>query len=244
MTELSATGNDRIAMGANMSPFDHVSVEIADLYEEAKHWADGTPIQSEEQHDAVTALYDALHAAGKRADELRVSEVEPLDEAKKAIQARYHPLIGDTKAGKGKVVIGKEALGKLLADWRAAKAKEKAEAAERARRDAEQERAKAEAAIRASSGDIEARERAEDMLALADEADRYAARQQKRAETGNKLRTVYVAELMDLHAAIKHYWGENQVPFEELVTMLAAADVRAGKRSIPGFEIKEEKKAI
>ena len=244
MTELSATGNDRITMGANMSPFDQVSVEIADLYEEARNWADGTPIQSDEQHHAVTALYDALHDAGKRADELRVKEVEPLDEAKEAIQARYHPLIGDTKAGKGKVVIGKEALGKLLSDWRAAKAKEKAEAAERARKDAEQERAKAEAAIRASSGDLEARERAEEMLALADEADRYASRQQKRAETGNKLRTVYVAELMDLHAAIKHYWGENTAPFEELVTTLAAADVRSGKRSIPGFEIKEKKKAI
>lgn len=243
-TALSATGNDRIAMGANMSPFDLIASEIADLYDEAKNWADGKPITSEAEHKALSDLYDMLHAAGKKADELRVSEVAPLDEAKAAIQERYHPLIGDTKKGKGKVVRGKEVLNAVLAAWRQKIAAEKAAAAEKARREAEEERAKAEAAIRASADDLEARERAEEALALAKDADVFASRQERKAATGTGLRTVWTAELTDLNTAVRHYWKLSEAPFIALVTELASQDVRAGKREIPGFNVTESKRAI
>lgn len=228
----------------NFTPFDEVSLEIEKLYDEAKNWADGTPIETEDQHKAVSDLYDALMAAGKAADELRVTEVTPLDKAKDAIQARYHPLIGDTKKGKGKVVLAKSALNSMLADWRQKLAAAKAEAAEKARREAEEERRKAEEAIRASAGDIEARERAEEALVLAKEADVFASRQERKAATGNGLHTVWTAELSDPNAAVRHYWSVSQVPFIALVTELAAQDVRAGKRDIPGFTVTETKRAI
>lgn len=228
----------------NMSPFDEVSLDIESLYDEAKNWADGTPIENEDQHKAVSDLYDALHAAGKRADELRIAEVAPLDDAKAAIQERFRPLIGDTKKGKGKVVLGKAALNAVLAAWREKVAEEKAAAAEKARREAEEERRKAEEAMRASAGNLEARERAEEQAALAKDAERFAARQERAASTGNGLRGVWTAELTDLNAAVRHYWEVSPAPFEALVAELAAQDVRSGKREIPGFTITESKRAI
>lgn len=242
--ELSTTGNDRIRPGGNMSPFDAITLKIEELYEEAKNWADGEAITSQEVADAITVIYDALHDAGKEAEALRVEEVKPLDEAKAAIQAKFHPLIGDTKAGKGKVVLGKAALNALLTDWRAEVKRQKDAAALKARLEAEEEARKAQEAIRASSGDLEARERAEEQLALAKEAERYASKLEKKADVGNGLRTVWVPELTDLNAAIKHYWAAKRDRFEALVSDLATEDVRSGARAIPGFVIHETKKAI
>jgi hypothetical protein len=228
----------------NMTPFDEVAQEIDELFAEAKNWCDGEPLKTAQQHDEVTALYDALHAAGKKADTLREAEKAPLDEQVKAIQAKFHPLIGDTKAGKGKVVLGKASLNTLLAAYREEQARIKREAAEKARREAEEERRKAEEAIRASAGNLEERERAEEQLALAHEAQVFAARQEKRADTGNGLRTVPVVALTNLYDALRHYYQANPAPFEALVIELARADARAGKRTIPGFTVTEEKRAI
>ena len=241
---LSTTGNDRIKPGGNMSPFDAITLKIDELYAEAKNWADGEPIASEEVAAAATAVFNALHDAGKEAESLRVEEVKPLDDAKAAIQAKFHPLIGDTKAGKGKVVLGKSALSDVLTAWRAEVKRQKDAAALKARLEAEEEARKAAEAMKATSGDLEARERAEEQLALAKDAERYATRLEKKAETGNGLRTVWVPELTDLNAAIKHYWASQRDRFAALVTELAAEDVRAGKRTIPGFTVTETKKAI
>lgn len=241
---LSALGNERIAMGANMSPFDEISTLISDLYEEAKNWADGEPIASEDQHEAVTRLYDDLSEAGKRADALRVEEVKPLDEAKAAIQAKFHPLIGDTKAGKGKVVLGKAALNSLLADWRTAVAAEKAAAAERARAEADAERQAALEAMQASRGDLEARERAEEQLRNAQEAEAFAKREEKRATTGLGLRSRKVPVLQDRLGAIRFFYQLRPEAFDELLVQLAGEQVRLGRTDIPGFEIKTEQAAI
>lgn len=225
----------------NITPFDEIVIEIDDLYEQI---AGVTAIENEKQHEAASGLYDALHSAGKRAEELRKEEVAPLDEAKSAIQDRYHPLIGDTKKGKGKVVRGKEVLGEVLAAWRTEQERLKREAAEEARREAEEEKRRAQEAMRASAGDLEARERAEEQLALAKEADAFANRQEKRAVTGNGLRTYAKAAVTDLNAAVRHYWTTHKARFEALVCDLATEDARRGIREIPGITVTEEKRAI
>lgn len=246
MTTMSLTGNERIAMGGNNppEPFDLVADEIDALFDESKNWADGEPIPSQAIADAVTKVYDALHEAGKKAEALRVEEVRPLDEAKAAIQAKYHPLIGDTKAGKGKVVIGKAALNQVLSVWRQAEAERKAAIAARERAEAEELRQQAEELMRESAGNLEARIDAEQMLNSAELATKDAKKAEKQATTGLGLRTVYQPVLTDLSAAIKHYWSARREAFEALVTDLAAADVRAGKRTIPGFTVNAIKKAI
>jgi len=230
----------------NITPFDEIVLEIEDLYAEARNWADGAAIETDEQDAALDVLDKALLKAGQDADDLRKAEVAPLDEAKAAIQKRFHPLIGDTKAGKGKVPLARETLAPIRSAYKAKKAAEKAAAAEKARREAEEERIKAEELLRASAGNLEARERAEEQLSLAKEADRFASRQEKRATTGLGMRTYYRAEVTDFVAAARHYWGPERPRFEALVLELAQRDATAsaGKAVIPGIIFHEDKRAI
>ncbi|GGA45920.1 hypothetical protein [Pelagibacterium lentulum] len=241
-TALSDSGNDRIKPGGNMTPFDAVVLEIEELYEQI---AGITAIENEAQHEAATKLYDDLHEAGKKADELRKEEVKPLDEAKKAAQKRFHPLIGDTKTeGKGKVPLGKEVLGQVLTPYRDKVAAEKRARAEQAAREAKEERAKAVAAMQESSGDLEAREEAERQLELAKEAEAFAKRQHKRANTGNGLRTYWIAEMVDQRKAVATMWKQNPQAFLDLAQELADKAARSGVRELDGFKITETKKAI
>ncbi|SDG35481.1 hypothetical protein [Pelagibacterium luteolum] len=237
VTELSRTGNDRIKPGGNLSPFDAIVLEIDDLYAEAANWADGSDIESQEQCDALDTLDKALLALDKKREALRKEEVKPLDEAKKAIQALHKPV-------EAKVARARDVLNGPRSKWKAKIEAKKRARAEQAAREAEEERAKALAAMQSSSGDLEARERAEEQLAHAKEAEAFAKREDKRANTGNGLRTYHRAQLTDLRAAIGHYWKSQTDAFEALVCDLAAKDVRAGKRDIPGFTVIEEKKAL
>lgn len=238
---LSATGNDRIKQGGNLSPFDEVVLEIDDLYAEAANWADGSPIESQEQCDALDVLDKALLDAGKRLDALRVEEKRPLDEQVQAIQDRYNPYV---QPKKGRVDVARSCLNPLRAAWKDAERQRKEAAAEKARQEAEAERLKAEAAIRASSGNLVAREAAEEQLELAKEAEAFANRQEKRATTGLGLRTSYDVAVTDLNEAVKHFWKTHRASFETLVQGLAAEDVRRGSRSIPGITITEIRKAV
>jgi len=225
----------------NITPFDEIVLEIEGLYDEAKNWADGTPIESQEQCDALDSLDKKLLDAGKRLDALRVEEKRPLDEQVKTIQDRYNPFI---QPGRGKVDKARTALNPARAAWKKHLADEKAAAALKARLEAEELRRKADEEMRASAGNLEARERAEVQLETAKYAEGFADRQEKRATTGLGLRTTYRPEIADLNAAIKHYWATRRDDFAALVLVLAADDVRAGKRTIPGITVHEERKAI
>jgi hypothetical protein len=236
MTDL----NPRAVVGNNRAPHELLFDEIQDLFDEAKNWADGEPITSEQMHDAVTKLYDGLHDAGKRADELRKEEKKPLDDQIKAIQDRFNVYI---QPRKGKVDLGKDALGKILAAWRAAVAKQKEEVARKAREEADRKAAEAQAAIRASSGNLAEREVAEEMLKEAKQADRFAKRQDKAATTGTGLRSVWIAEPADWEAGLDWAYGRDPVRFKELVQQMANEAVRTGARSVPGFKVWEDRKA-
>lgn len=225
------------------TPFDIVVTKIEDLYDEAKNWADGEPITSPDIAEAITTLFDGLGAAGKEAEALRVAEVKPLDEAKTAIQARFHPLIGDTKAGKGKVVLGRAALQVLLTAWRVEQQRVAALAAAKAREEAAALQAEAEAALRASAGNLEAREAAEEVLSFAKEADKFARRTEKAATTRTGLRTEWITTLVDEGAALDWAYTRDPRRFQELVQSMAETEVRNGVRSVPGFTVIEGKRA-
>ena len=221
----------------NMTPFDEIVFEIDELYTEAANWADGTPIENQEQCDALDALDKALLAADKKREALRKAEVKPLDDAKKAIQALHKPV-------EAKVVRAREVLNKPRSEWKAKIEAEKRARAEQAAREAEEERRKALEAMQSSAGDLEARERAEEQLALAKEADAFAKREQKRADSGNGLRTVWAVEMIDQRAAVATMWKQNPQAFVDLAQELAEKAVRSGTRSLEGFSITETKKAI
>lgn len=225
----------------NQSPFDLISQEIEDLFGEAKNFADGAPIANQEMHDAIERLYDGLHDAGKRLEELRVAEKKPLDDQVDAIQKRYNPYV---QAKKGKVALGKDALGTLLAAWRTEQARQKAAIAAAKAKEAEEARLAAEKAIRASGGNLEARVEAEEVLAHAKSLERDAKRSDKAATTGLGLRTIWLCEVTDIDAALDHYYPLAAEAFKQLAEELARVDVSMGKREIPGFRVFSEKRAV
>lgn len=224
----------------NQSPFDAIAEEINDLFDEAKHWADGAAIADQATHDAIEKLRDSIHEAGKRADALRVEEKKPLDDQVKAIQDRYNPLI---QPKRGKVDMAKAALDDLLTPWRKKVADEKAAEAARVAKEAEAARLAAQAAIQASSGNLAAREEAEELLADAKALERQAKRADKAATTGLGLRTVWTAELVDEEAAMEWCWARAKAEVLAVAQRNAEEAVRAGVRQVPGFRVVEGKVA-
>ena len=238
MDTLSVTGNERVAMGGNNPPaFEAHKANIDDLFDEAKHWLDGGQITTAAEAKAVDQLMDMARDAKKAADEARKVENEPFDTGKAEVQARYNPIL---KRADTIVTACKD----ILTPWNQKVAAEKAAIAEAARLEAEQVRKDAEELMRSSAGNVAAREDAEHMLNSAKLAERDAKRATKAAATGNGLRTTYKPVLTDLSAAIKYYWATQKGRFEALVIELAVDDVRAGARSIPGFDVVPEQKAV
>lgn len=228
------------------TPFEMSEVEIGDLYAEAKNWLDGEPVSSQTQADGLSKLIDDLRKAAKLADERRVEENRPFDEGKASVQARYAPLIADTKSVKGKAVIAIDMAKKALAPWLQRLEDDKRAAAEAARKEAEEKARIAQDALRASNvADLEKREAAEALVreAQAAEAAATKAENSKAHATGGTraigLRSVWRAEMVDGREAARHYWQTRREEVDAFFQGLADADVRAGKREIPGFLIQE-----
>lgn len=227
--------------GKNITPFDEIADEIQALYDEAKNWADGSEIETQAQCDALDVLDKSLMDAGKKLDALRVAEKKPLDEQIDAIQARFNPFI---QPKKGKVDMARSALSPLRTAFKDRERRRKEAIAQQARQEAEEAARKAQEAMRASAGNLEAREEAERVAHDAKLAEQDARRMAKVATTGVGLRTSYQTEIADLGEAIRHYWSTRRDRFAALVSDLADEDVRRGVRVIPGFTITEIKKAI
>lgn len=234
------------------TPFEKAVAEIDGLYDEAKNWLDGQAVDSQPVAEGLARLLTMLRDATKRANEAREVEVEPFNKAKAEVQARYAPLIADTKAIKGKAILAMEACKKALDPWLEKLDREKREAADKARREAEELAWRAQLAIRATPvTDLAGREKAEALVTEAKEAEsfaRHAARDTAKVDGGGKravyMRTVYTPRLADSTAAVRHYWLTNRVSMESFLLSLAEQDVRNGKRSIPGFMIEETKTAV
>lgn len=238
---LSATGNERIHPGANMSPFDLLIEEIDNLYDEAKNWADGAAIENDEQLAAVDALDKALLRAGQDTDKLRIEEKRPLDEMIDAIQAKFNPYI---QKGKGKVDMARAALNAPRTSYKMKLAAEKAAAAEKARAEFEEQQRVAREAVQASSGNLEAREQAEQQITAAKAAENIMKKAEKAATAGLGLRTVWEVEVTDPRALAGHYWKTRSAEVDAFFRGLAKSDVHAGVRSIPGCNIIETRKAL
>jgi hypothetical protein len=225
------------------SPFDAVKVHIEDLYSEARNFLDGEPITSDAMAGAVESLLDQIREAEKAADAARKEENRPFDEGKAEVQARYAPLISDTKAVKGMTVRAIEACKAALAPWRQEQERIRLEAARKAREEADKKAAEAAALARAAD-DLAAQERAEQAIKEAEQAAKLATKADKAATTNTGLRSYFRPELTDGVAAARHYWAVNREACETFFLSLAKADVKAGKRTIPGFEVIEERRAI
>lgn len=226
------------------TPYELSKQEIEDLCMEAKNWLDGEPISRQEVANQIDYLKTLLRDAKKTADERRKAEVKPLDDAKAEIQARYNALIGDTKgSGKGIAIIAMEACDKVLAPWLKKLQDEKDEAARKAREEAEAKAKAAQEAVRAAQAmDLAAKEEAEALLRDAKKAEA-TVKKIERASTGmtSHLRRSWHPVLIDATEAARWAWKERRQEMETFLQGLAEREVRAGSKSIPGFEVIEEK---
>lgn len=226
------------------TPFDEIREEIDGLYLEAKNWLDGSGVNTEADANGVSKLLDMLRQAEKKADKMRVDEKKPHDDAGKAVQAKFKPLLDCASRA---IDVCKGALTPYLrkqeeARQEAAKiAREEAEAAERA----------AQAAFAASGpSDLEMREEAERLAEAAKGAAAAANRIEKeraQAKGGARavsLRTTYRAEITDQQAFARWAWINCRADLDEFLETLAKRFAKSGVNAPPGITIHEDQGAV
>lgn len=226
------------------TPYEAAYARMAALHELAEGWLDGKPAASQAELDELSAILEEARTARKEVDAARKIEAKPFDDGKAEVQARYNPLLknADTIADTIKAAMA-PFMAKLEAEKRAREAE--------ARRIADEARRQAEEALReanrANLAEQEAAEAALQKAKYAENIARMTAKDKAKGAGGARavtLRDDWQAELVDLTAAARHYWASAQGEFRAVVERLAAADVRAGKREIPGFIVKNNPKVV
>jgi colicin import membrane protein len=218
-------------------------MHIDDLYDEAKGILDGAGVQSDADAEMVAKLLDMARQAKKAADEQRTVEKKPHDDAAKAVQSAWKPLLD-------KCDLVADTCKKALAPFLTAKeAAQRAEAA-RIAAEAEEARAAALAARQAAApDDLTAREEAERLDTVAGEAEKQAARAERakaHATGGSRavgLRDAYSAEVTDYALFSKWAWANRRADYEEWLSELASQEAKRGPVTIPGIIIHTERKA-
>lgn len=251
-------GNNPPAEAKAAMQWDAIQAHMDDLLTEARNWADGAAVASQDQADTIGRLRQQLQDAARMADEARVAEKKPLDDAAQEIQDRYNVYIAPTKnKTPGSVSKAVAALGSLLSVWL-----NKLEAEKRAREDearavADKAAADAIEARRAAygTGDLNAIDEAESLLDAAEDAGKAlrAVEKEKVHVQGEYravgLRSKWSAKLIDGEGgkALSHYAKTAPDRVKAFLQMLADEDVKAGVRPvngvspIPGVSIIEER---
>jgi len=216
-------------------PVDAMGLHVEDMFQLVSHTLAGVDaVKNDEQDAALDGLLDEFRKARKDADEHRAAEKRPHDEAAKAVQAKWKPLIDCCDMAIAEIKA-------KLTPYRNAKIAAREEAVRIARETAEQNQKAAQEALR-QSDDLEARFIAEEQLK---EAARLTAAANRADRTATGLRTSWVAEITDRRAALNHYLREQPEMFERLIQDLADKDARneATRRNIPGIVFHQKKEA-
>jgi uncharacterized protein with ATP-grasp and redox domains len=216
-------------------PVDAMGLHVEDLFQLVSDTLAGVgAVKNDEQDAALDGLLDEFRKARKDADEHRAAEKRPYDEAAKAVQAKWKPLLDRCDMATAEIKA-------KLTPYRNAKIAAREEAVRIARETAEQKQKAAQDALR-QSDDLEARFTAEEQLK---EAARLTAAANRADRTATGLRTSWVAEVTDRRAALNHYLREQPEMFERLIQDLADKDARneATRRNIPGIVFHQKKEA-
>jgi len=237
-------------IGHNMAPApiipDTIRAKVQDFTDGAGAWLDLKELTSNEQAEKATDFVNGARAVWKAVDEARKAAKKPHDDAGKAVQEAFKPLLT-------KLELAAKKVGELQTAWLRAE-RDRAEALRR-QQEAEADRAAEEAARRAR--EAEARNDIDGMV----EAEAAALRAEKDAKAASKpvaawagsatgagrtvsLRTTWFAEVVNINHAFVAYRDRPEV--RELLERLATADVRAqqGEKIAPqGFTLRKQEKA-
>ncbi len=227
---------------SDLPPKDHnnppktVFETIDGLCLEAMHWLDGKPIETDEQAAGLGKLMDMLAAARKECEAERKEKVAPIDEAKKAIQAVYVPVLkkADDALGVAQTVRNRYLKAKqAVLDEQVRIAREEAAEALRIAQEAMRERT-------GSLADAQAAEALAEMARSAEINARIAAKATPAKIGGRKtVSKAWTATLVNLLDALRHYYQTRPADLSEYVTGLANTDVRHTGKYIPGFTTTE-----
>lgn len=224
---------DRTGIGGNMPPpFEACSLHIEDLFSLASGSLAAGPIQNDEQEAALDAMLDDFRKARKVADDQRVIEKKPHDDAAAAVQALWKPLLARCDMGAAEIK-------NALTPYREARQRAKVEAVRQAREEAEAKQRAAQEALR-NSDDLEERFAAEAELK---QAQKLTAVANKIDRSATGLRTSWQAEVTDRRAALLHYIARSPERFEALIQQLADEDARGTRAPVPGVTFHERKRA-
>ncbi len=181
-------------------PLDDALAPYGDHIEEAANWLDGATVETEAQMQAVDALLRRIKMAERAVGEAKDAEAKPLHDAWKAALARYKPTLDDLDRIKRGLAAAVDGFKRRLAA-------EKAEAARKARAEAEAKVAAARAAAEAAQEtDLEAQRAAaaaRDAAALAQAQATAASKDKVRG-----LRKVTRYEVTD-HRALLNWVAKN-----------------------------------
>lgn len=212
----------------NPPPAETFALHIEELFSTVSG-STASPVTTDEQEAALDALLDDVRQARKDADQQRAAEKKPHDDAAKAVQAVWKPLLDRCDAAATEIK-------KALTPYRTAKQAAKDEAARLAREEAARKLQEAQDAIRRSD-DLEERFAAEAMLKQASKLEKTANRID-RAPTG--LRSYKIATVADYKAAL--LWiAKNDKPALDAFIEEYAQRV-APTRPMDGVDVTQEKR--
>jgi len=231
-----------------ITAYDAVKANLDDLHAEALQWLDGTPIETQDQADAVNTLKARIKDGIKAAEDARVKETAPHKAAIDDIQGRYNPLIGNNKSVTGIAIKAEQACNDALRPYLVALQKKQEEEARLAREEAARKQAEAMEAMRqCDAANLAEREAAERLVKEAKAAEA-AARKDENVKAHAKgdgratgLRTVHRAVMTDPKEAAAWVWVHRNDELMAFVQEQADKAVRSGARSIRGFNVIEEK---
>lgn len=221
------------SIGHNAPPPDAaMTIHVDDLFALLSDTLAGGEVSNDDQEAAIDAILNDFRDAVKLSEKHRKDEKEPHLEAGRQVDAKWKPIA--TKAERGATAC-KDA----MTPYRVAKQRAKDEAARKAREEAEARQRAAQEALQASD-DLEARFAAEQQL---EQAAKLAAVANKidRAPTG--LRTSWAHRIVNRKALLLHVVERYPEDLADMLNEFVRQKVAGGLRECPGVEIIEQKRA-
>lgn len=231
--EQTYIGHNNPPIEYNPAVYEQFVTDTDKLISESEAMFTGVCVETEEQFETVENLRKALAKLRGEGSASRLADKKPYKDMGDLIQSNY-------AAQEAKIVTA-EGAGKACVAPYLKKQEEKRQADADAAREAE---AQAQLELEAAQAEKDPADM-ESMTALNDAADKVKdaekARGRATKKTATGLKTVFTPTIKDKGEVIKHYWTEPKL--NELLLSLINADIRSGKREIPGVEINEERVA-
>lgn len=220
-------------LGGNNPPADAAfGLHVDSLFALLSDTLAGGTVTNDEQDAAIDAILDDFRKASKDADKARADEKKPHDDAGKAVQAKWKPIIEKADRGASECKAA-------LTPYRTEKQRIKDEAARKAREEAEAQAKAAQEALR-EADDLEAKYAAEQQLDLAQKLGAQAKRID-RAPTG--LRSYWLHRIINRRELLLHVVERYPEDLADMLNEFVRQKVAAGIREMPGVSITEEKRA-